>query len=76
MFENAKLNFSRLAQILLKIQSSIILGEEPRPNGINIPAPQVSDLINLHDTQVCTYYALIMHDAQLLIMILLIISFY
>lgn len=48
---NVESSNPRLAQILLKIQSSIILGEEPRPNGINIPAPQVSDLINLHDTQ-------------------------
>jgi hypothetical protein len=42
----------RLAQLLLKIQSSIIAADEPRPSGINIPAPQVSDLINLHDAQV------------------------
>ena len=43
----------KLAQLLLKIEGTLIAGQEApggRGAGINIPPPQVSDLVNLHDS--------------------------
>ena len=49
-------SWHRLAQLLLRIESTLILSDGPKSDGINIPSPQVSELINIHNSDVSWHF--------------------